>query len=351
MTRSRWVWPFLRKPAHELVHRLPPLRGDAVVGPLEQPVHEDRQLVDGEHHRPVALGQGGEDLIPSLPPVPRVDPCPELDLDLGDGHRVDSIAGLSQGVGESGLDPRPGAPHRPRPGPDLGDGVGRGGGVLQVDEDRLEAALFLQAAQQLPDKAGLSHPPLGCQQGMRAGSNPLGEGLELDLPVEEPVPGDPVGSGFPEHGHPPSQRIRWQPTCWQRICWQRRRMSRGFSARALDSQHLPRIGRKAPPWIRSQVLGMFGRIPSLNGAKVTGTRPACRNSERRRTSKSPRSRPGSWRDISGCRGSSRGRSRGQRSRRRCCGTRPCSASSTSQTVMDARRGGHPSSSPENDSGL
>ena len=205
----------LAEPAQELIRRPPPLRGDAVVSPLEQPVDQNRQLVDCEHHGPVAFGQSGEDLVPLLPPVPGVDPRPELDLDLVDGHRIDSIADLSQGAGESRLDPRPGALHRPRPSPDLGDGVRRGGGVLQVDEDRLEAALFVQAPQQLPNQAGLAHPPLRGQQGMGAVPDPLDEGLELHLPVEEPIPLDPVGSGFLEHhSRALSQRIRWQRMCW-----------------------------------------------------------------------------------------------------------------------------------------
>ena len=48
----------LAEPAHELVRACRRSGSDAVVIPLEQPVDEDRQLVDGEHDRPVASGRG-----------------------------------------------------------------------------------------------------------------------------------------------------------------------------------------------------------------------------------------------------------------------------------------------------
>ncbi len=87
----------LAEPAEELVHRLPPLGSDAVVSPLEQPVDEDRQLVDGEHDRAVVLGEGREDLVPLLPPVPVVDPGAELDPHLMRGHSLQTGAYLYLG--------------------------------------------------------------------------------------------------------------------------------------------------------------------------------------------------------------------------------------------------------------
>ena len=70
----------LAQPTQELVHRLPSLRRDAVVIPLEQTIDENRQLVDGQHYRPAVLRQGRENLIASLPPVSRINPGSQFHL-------------------------------------------------------------------------------------------------------------------------------------------------------------------------------------------------------------------------------------------------------------------------------
>ena len=90
----------LSQPAQEFVHRLPSLRGDAVVVSLEQSVDEDWQLVDREHHRPVVSRQRRQDRVASLPPISSVDPGPQLHPYVGNGQRIDSVADLAQCVGE-----------------------------------------------------------------------------------------------------------------------------------------------------------------------------------------------------------------------------------------------------------
>ena len=184
------------KPRQERVGRLPAFRRDAVVLPLEEPVDENRQLVEREHHRQIVLGERLEDLVALLLPVSRVDSRAQLDLQFRDGQRVDSIDDPAQSVGESGSDPVPRAPDGRRPGRDLGDRVLGGIGSLQVDEDRRELPLVIQAAEQLSDQARLAHPPLRCEQRMRSVLDTLPERLELDLAVVEPVSLDPVCSGL-----------------------------------------------------------------------------------------------------------------------------------------------------------
>ena len=192
----------LPKPAQEFIHRLSSFRGDAVVVALEHPVDEDRQLVDREHHRPLVLRQRRKDSVAPLPPVSAVDPGPQLYAHLGDGERIDSITDLAQDVIEPGLDPPPDALRRLRLNPDLGNGVRGSAGILQIDENRLEAPLDRQAAQQLPNQTRLPHPPLRGQQRVGSVPHPLCQHFELDFPVEEPVPFDPVRPGLPQsHRH------------------------------------------------------------------------------------------------------------------------------------------------------
>ena len=66
----------LAKPAQEFIHRLPSLRGDAIVMSLQHPVDEDWQLVDGEHRRAFVLRQRREDPVTLLPPVSTIDSGP-----------------------------------------------------------------------------------------------------------------------------------------------------------------------------------------------------------------------------------------------------------------------------------
>ena len=186
------------QPAQELVDGPLPLRRDAVVVVLQHPVDEDRQLVDRQHDRPIALGQSGEDLVAFLPPASSVDSRPQLHAHLGDGHRLDPLAD----VGEQGLDSGPRALRRLRLKRDLRDGVRRGAGVFQIDEHRLEVAVGRQVAQQLPHQTRLAHPPLRGQQRVGPVAHPVREQVELGLPVEEALSLDPVRPCLfqPRHG-------------------------------------------------------------------------------------------------------------------------------------------------------
>ena len=168
----------LPQPAQEFVHAPFSFRGDAVVVPLEHPVDEDRQLVDRQHRTPLVLCKRREDSVSFLPPVSGIDPGPQLDAHLGEGQRIDPIAHTVQDVGERGHDTAPYALRRLRLSRDLCDGVRRSTGILQIDEDRLEAPFRRQTVQQLPSQARLSHPPLRGQQRMGSVPHPLREHFE-----------------------------------------------------------------------------------------------------------------------------------------------------------------------------
>lgn len=186
------------EPRQDRVGRLPALRGNAVVLPLEEPVDENREFVEREHHRQVVLTECLEYLVALLPPVARVDSRAELHLQFRDGQRVDPIERAAENVAEPGPDPLPCTPNGLRPGGNFGNRILRGIGGFQVDEDRCKLVSVLQEAQQLPDQARLAHPPLRRKQRMRSVPDTLPERLEFDFTVVEPVSLDPVRSGLPE---------------------------------------------------------------------------------------------------------------------------------------------------------
>ena len=70
------------QPGHEFVHCLLALWRHAVVLPLEQPVDQDRQLVNREDHRPLVCGERRKDFVPLLSPVSGVDTGAQFYLDL-----------------------------------------------------------------------------------------------------------------------------------------------------------------------------------------------------------------------------------------------------------------------------
>ena len=201
------VLAVLAQPTQEFVDILFSPRRDAVVVILEHPVDEDRKLVDREHHRPLILRQGRADRVALLLPASAVDPSPQLHAPLADGQRLDFIVDPMQDVGESGLDSVPRTLYVPRLHPDLDHGVRRRTDTLQIDEDRLEAPLGRQAAQQFPNQARLAHSSLRGQQRMGSVPHSIREYVELSFPVEEAIPIDPVRPRLLQSCHFISQRI------------------------------------------------------------------------------------------------------------------------------------------------
>ena len=192
------------QPAQERVRHPPPLRRHAVVRVGEQPVDQDRQLVQRQHHRLAARRQRREDIVAPLGPASGVDPGAQLDLEVRYRQLLDQAARPFQGVGEDRPDPVPRPAQRPRLDPDLGDRIRRVHRRFQVDEHGLERTGLAQPALQFAHQAGLPHAPLRRQQAVGPLPNALFQRRKLRLAIEEPVPVDPVASALCEHGEIPN---------------------------------------------------------------------------------------------------------------------------------------------------
>ena len=148
-----------------------------------------------------------------------IDPRPQLHAHLGDGQLIDSILDPAQDVGEPGPDSVPRTVHVPRLNPDFDDGVCRGGCILQIDKDRLEAPLGSQTAQQLPNQARLAHPSLRGQQRMRSVLNSRSKNAKLTVPVEKAIPIDPVRPRLLQSGrYFPNRFVAINNACKQFCC-------------------------------------------------------------------------------------------------------------------------------------
>ena len=112
-------------------------------------------------------------------------------------HAFDPSADILNATRPARLESRPDAPDRRERHAHLRDGIRRIARAFQVDEDRVEPVSGRETPQQLPRQAGLAHPALRREQGVRAILNALGQRPQFRLPIEEPVAVDPVRTRFP----------------------------------------------------------------------------------------------------------------------------------------------------------